>query len=62
MSKPGEIVFEEEYDDDENLIEEYCVIIGRNVLGGCQVEICGDIACCPYISHETHGNKEEEKS
>lgn len=43
----GEIVYEpEEEDFPDN--DWYCVIIGREVEGGCQVEICEGLDNCPY--------------
>lgn len=36
---------EDEYDEDD-----YCVIIGRYIEGGCQVEMCENIDKCPYLN------------
>lgn len=54
MARPGEIVYEEE--DFDDIDDWYCVIIGREIEGGCQVEICDGLDSCPYIPRRTFNN------
>ena len=53
MSKPGEIVYDAEDDDDIFDEDRYCVILGKEIKGGCQVEICDGLESCPYFK-EVH--------
>ena len=51
MAKPGEIVYDEE-DDDLLGEDKYCVITGKEIRGGCQVEICDGLTSCPYFNED----------
>lgn len=51
MPNPGEIMYEPEDDMDSNDHDNYCVIIGKDIPGGCQVEICDGLESCPYFKH-----------
>lgn len=48
-------------DDEDN----YCVILGREIEGGCEVEVCEGLDSCPYISNIkmpfTQNNRTENK-
>lgn len=39
---------------------EYCVIIGREIEGGCEVELCEGLDTCPYIRKEEYIVDDEE--
>lgn len=47
----------EEFDEDD-----YCVIIGRYIPGGCEQEICNNLDECPYLKKEDIYSKEDESS
>lgn len=42
----GEDVFE------SDVLDEYCVKLGRYIPGGCDQEVCYDIDHCPYCPDE----------
>lgn len=47
----------EDFDEDD-----YCVIIGRYIPGGCEQEICNNLDECPYISRDNIYSVEEKDS
>lgn len=45
----------------EDKEDDYCVILGREIPGGCEEEICNGLDTCPYYTKGTYKNLERKE-